>query len=712
MNRCLPIVLLLMLIGGVAAQTPQPTPPENETIKISTNLIQVDVTVTDRNGNVVTDLKPEDFEIYENGQKQPITDFSFVSIDNRTAAAATQPTGKPDKNGIPIPPVKLKAEQVRRAYALVVDDLGLSFGNVFWVQQSLRKFINEQMQNGDLVAVIRTGSGIGALQSFTSDKRQLLAAVDKIKWNAYGREGIGTFAPIETTLKEDLAGVQRSDGTTKNPAGDEQDKEFQKQVDQFRNENFSVGTLGALSYIIRGMRDLPGRKAILLFSQGFPLRPEGRILDSTRVLIDLANRSSVLIYTLDPRGLVNPLMANADDVVRNVVPTDPGGGRFDSNPIEARATTFRESQMFLRFIAEETGGIAFLNQNNLDKGILQAVNDQSGYYLLGYQPDDETFDPKKSKFNRLEVKLLRPGLKIRYRSGFFGITDDKMQNVAAVTPQQKLFNALTSPFGANEVSLSLYPIFENDAGSGDRIQALIHIDGNDLQFARTPEGKQKAVFDIIATIFGDNGMLIEQSSKVYTLELAEKVHQNMLRNGLVYTLSVPVKKAGAYQFRIALRDAVSNKVGSASQFIEVPNIKKRMALSNLVLDNFTPDEWQKIKLGASRDESEKSVLLDAALRRFRSGTILRYDFVIYNPKQSRQLKTQMRLIKDGRVVHEEAPVPVKAPGPTDPTRLPAAGALTLGRNLEPGSYLLQVIVTDEANAKNLAAQFVEFEIIQ
>ncbi len=698
---------------SVHAQNPTGTPSE-DVLKISTTLIQADVTVTDKDGKVVTDLKPEDFEIYENGKKQEITNFSFVLVDAKSAPKEAVKTSKPTKNSIPIPPVKLKAEQVRRTYALVVDDLGLNFANVFWVQQSLKKFVNEQMQEGDLVAIVRTGSGIGALQSFTSDKRQLLAAINKVKWNSQGRSGVSTFAPIELSLKEEIAGMPKLGGGSKNPQGSEDDNQFEKEIEEFRNENFSVGTLGALSYVIRGMRELPGRKAVMVFSEGFALTQKDglggipkptRILNAMRVLADLANRSSVVIYTLDPRGLQVPIMANADDRVLDIFNASPTAKLQDRNDM------FLESQQSLRYLAYETGGFPFINQNSLDLGMRQVLADQSSYYLLGYQPDDETFDPKKNKFNKLEIKLTRPGLKIRYRSGFFGITDEKIQNVTQ-TPRQKLMTALTSPFGASDVSLSLYPIYYNDAKDGDLIQALVYIDAKDLKFTEA-NGKQKANFDIVAMTFGDNGVTVNQLSKNYTIEVSEKIYQNMLTNGFVYKLAVPIKKSGAYQFRIALRDTNSDKVGAASQFVEVPNFKKRMSISNLILDNFTPEELQKIKLGGSRNSSDRTVLLNTTLREFKRGTILRYDYVIYNPKQVQSLTTQMRLIRDGKVIYEDAPAPLKLDGQTDLMRLQSSGVLTLGKNLEAGSYILQTIVFDTAEkGKNaFATQFVEIEVV-
>lgn len=721
--------LLLVFSLKVLCQNPLPTPPplvdNSDVIKISTTLIQVDVTVTDKKGNVVTDLKPEDFEIYENGKKQDITNFSFIFQDNKKEQNPTvkQQTPVKEKDAIPIPPLKLKPEQVRRTYALVVDDLGIAFENIAKVKQSLKKFVNEQMQEGDLVAIIRTGSGVGALQSFTTDKRQLLAAIEKIRWNSQGRSGISVIDAIKQGEKKpQLFGVN-SDGTANQVSGTEEDKIFQEQIANFRNENFAVGTLGSLNHIIRGMNDLPGRKSLLLFSDGFTITEtqEGRqipnrIMDAIRALADLANRSSVVIYTLDPRGL---------QVVHALIPEDnlwdygSSSGSFSvdgdeiSKKLERRSDIFRESQESLRFLAYETGGIPFVNQNDLNIGMQQAVNDQKGYYLLGYEPDDETFDPRKNKFNKLEIKLNRPDLKVRYRSGFFGITDEKIRSTFEPNnPQQKLFNALNSPFGATEINLSLYPIYSNDAKNGDAISALVYIDTKDLKFSESTDDKRKANFDIVAMTFGDNGLPVDKLSKNYTIEVSEKVYQNMLKNGFVYKLFVPIKKAGAYQFRVALRDTASEMVGSASQFIEVPNVKKRMTLSNIVLDDFTPNEWQKIKLGGSRDDSERSVLLDTTLRQFKRGTILRYDYAIYDFKQTKEIETRMRLIKDGKVVYEEQPEPVKTEGQTDRTRIQSAGAFSLGKNLEPGDYILQIIVTDGKNEKKFATQFVEFEIVQ
>src|SRR4051812_30181658 len=150
--------------------TPPPTQPqtqqqeqvdEDEVVRITTNLVQVDAVVTDKSGKLVTDLKPEEFEIYEDERRQKVTNFSFVATEGE--APPTPGAGKPpapvDKTSPPAPPVRLRPEQVRRTIALVVDDLGLSFESTAYVRQALKKFVDRQVQPGDLIAIIRTGGG-------------------------------------------------------------------------------------------------------------------------------------------------------------------------------------------------------------------------------------------------------------------------------------------------------------------------------------------------------------------------------------------------------------------------------------------------------------------------------------------------------------------------------------------------------------------------
>lgn len=691
-------------------ETPKPAIEDEDIVKISTALIQIDVTVTDKDGKVVTDLKPEDFEVYENKQKQEITNFSFVSAAPQLQSPSTPKAEKKPENGIPLPPVSVKPEQIRRTIALVVDDLGLSFESTYFVRRSLKKFVDEQMQPNDLVAVIRTGSGAGALQQFTSDKRQLYAAIEAIKWNALGRAGVSAFAPIEPTPLENA----QSAGADVSNEDVEEEKQRINDFNNFREDIFSVGTLGAINFVVKGMNELPGRKSIMLFSDGFAICNAqntdrcARILDSLKQLTDLCNRAAVSIYSLDARGLAYTGITAADNVGANP--------QAIQNAMSSRSAELFDKQEGLSYLANETGGRAFFNNNDFNKSLDKALEDQKGFYLLGYQPDSETFDPVKRRFNKLDIKVKRPGTSVRYRSGFFGVADRKVV-ATQKTPAQQILTALSSPFAASGIELHLNTLFGKDEKQGAFVQSFLHIDAKELKFSDTPDGQKQAVFNLLAVNFGANGIPIEQISKTYTLKVKAEAYEQISKEGFVYNFLFPIKKAGAYQMRVAIRDSETSKVGSASQFIEVPDIKKQRAmLSGILLENFTAEEWKKYESGSTERMTDPQT--DTSLRRFKRGTVLRYGVDVYNAKldatQKTNLLTQIRVFRDGKMILDGKPKPLDASQQKNPSRINFLGALNLGGAMQSGDYVLQIIVTDAlAKEKNkIATQWVQFEVTE
>lgn len=699
----------LVLSTAVFSQQPTPSPKsakDEDVVKISTNLIQIDVTVTDKSGKVVRDLRPEDFEVYENGQKQNISNFSFILNARETAAPVEKPAEKKPQVVLPPPPVR--PEQVRRTIALVVDDLSLSFESTYYARRAIKKFVDEQMQDGDLVAIIRTGGGIGALQQFTTDKRQLYAAIEKIRWNSIGTGQIGAFAPMEA--KPDLGPTPEPEPGDRTPEG------IQKEQDSFRASIFATGTLGAINYVIRGMHDLPGRKSVMLISDGFKLYEEdaggfkesGRVLEALRRLVDAANRASVVIYTMDARGLQYAGLTAADNT------SGRSAEDVESELSDRRAQLF-DTQDGLRYLAQQTGGLSVINSNDLSGGIRRILDDQS-YYLLAYVPDDETFDPKTRRFNKLVVKVTRPGLKVRYRSGFFGVSDEKMNTVAGPSGNQKLLDALTSPFAVNQVPLRLNALFGSQQGAS-YIRSLLHINLQDIKFDQQPDKTRKAVIDILAVAFGDNGLIVDQSGKTYTLSFPEDVYQKYLRKGLVQSFIFPIKKAGAYQLRIAIRDHGTDNVGSANQFIEVPNLKKdRLVLSGVLLEDMPVAEWNK-RVKGQTVATETTVWVDTSTRQFKHGTVLSYGFSAFNAKpgslKGGNLESQIRVFRAGKMLFEGKPQKIVSEKPR-PNAVDVAGSLILGSVMEPGDYVMQIVVTDKlAKEKyNSASQFVQFEIVE
>ncbi|HRH45676.1 MAG TPA: VWA domain-containing protein, partial [Pyrinomonadaceae bacterium] len=611
---------------------------------------------------------------------------------------------------------------IRRTYAILVDDLGLSFSSIFWVKDALKKFIKEQMEEGDLVAILRVGTGLGALQSFTSDKRQLLAAVEKIRWNSLANSF--SYEPISPALTDEQSLDVSPEQLAQRAAKGEKDEEFNKKVLIDRQSNVATGSLGALNYVIKGMSDLPGRKSVIFFSEGFqiydrsetspPIPKPTKVLDALRSVAESATRASVVVYTFDPRGIYAP-GADAQDDISGLARNPKGNTQL----IRDRETNITDSVDSLRYLAEETGGIANLG-NNINKGIEKVFNDQS-YYLLGYQPDSETFDPKKDKFNKLEVRLKRPDLKIRYRSGFYGVADDKLkESQTKQTPQQKIYSALSSPFGANEINLSLYSVFYNDFQNRNFIRALVHINAKDLSFTPESDGFYKTSFEIITSIFDSNGISANNGISPVNLRFSKENYAKVLKEGVIYNLETPIIVTGGYQFRVALRDPATNKVGSASQFIEVPDLKKKnLTLSQLIVRNYSINQWNELISGktVSFDYEKKSILSNTALREFKRGSVISYYYIIYNTKwdtrKSPKLEVQTRLFKDGKLLMGNEPETLNIGNQKDLNRIEASNAVTLGTDLALGDYILQIIVIDK-NAdrkKQIATQWIDFEIV-
>ena len=581
-----------------ASPTPAPAPApvddsdDDDVVRITTNLVQFDAVVTDKQGRHVTDLRPEEFEVLVDGKRQELSNFSFVTTGPAATRdeAAAPAAARPDKSAPPLPPVPLRHSQVRRTIALVADDLGTSFSDLVYVRQALKKFVDEQMQPGDLVAVMRTSAGVGALQQFTSDKQILHRAIERVRWNPSGRAGISTFAPIEA---DPLAQAGPAGGGGRRPGGggaaenpgSGDDRDAAADLEEFRRGVFTVGTLGAIDFIVRGMRELPGRKSVVVLSGGFSifrdprdpndLKNSDRILESMRRLTDQANRASVIIYTMDARGLVYPGLTAADNA---------SGGRVpDFSATNARMDEIWRGQEGLAYLAEQTGGIFIKNTNDLGGGMRRVLEDQRGYYLIGFRPEEDVFRPLngRTRFNKFEVRVKRAGVRVRTRAGFYGYAEAPTRPVPR-TRSEQILAALTSPVASGELSLRLTSLFSSPAAKSNVVDSLLHIDASQLRLTDEPDGWKKAVIDVVAIAFGENGQVVDEINRTETVRARGEAVQQMLSNGLVYVMKLPVKKAGAYQLRVAVRDVATEKVGSASQFIEVPDLKKeRLTLSGI-----------------------------------------------------------------------------------------------------------------------------------
>jgi VWFA-related protein len=694
MNRKLILASFVSLCIFVSAlaqtQPPQrPVDDKDDVVKITTNLVQIDAVVT-KDGKPVTDLTAEDFEIYEDGKRQAITSFAYISNISASVSSVAAKTA-PDKTAPEpgLPPEPIKPEAARRTMAIVVDDLGMSAQGMNEARNRLRKLVAEELQPNDLVAVIRTGGQMGALQQFTNDKRVLNRAVSQLNWNPCSRIDISTITKVEDW---------RGGGCL--------------------NTHLGV-SIKALQYILQSMGELPGRKSLVLVSEDISERvltpgPEGadRILVTPdnvmnygswlRQITETAIRSSVVIYSIDMQGLQYTGIKASDAVSGRIPETRP----VLTELLGPRFKTLQERREGSLRIAKETGGFQITNTNGLP--IDRILEDQSGYYLIGYRPTDETFN---RQFHHISAKVKRSGMTVRTRTGFFGVTEEDVARSRKRRLDQTNL-ALLSPFGAQGIELNVTSFFthgktedgttEGGKTEGPVVRSFVYVNANNLTFTPVND-RQRTSLEMHGVILGDNGSILEQVKHTAVLSLRENEYQQALRGGLNLRLDLPAKRPGSYQVRIAVRDQDSAKIGSAGKFVTVPDLKdQHLAVSGIVLS----DNAGAVASGAA--------MANPSTRRFAAGSNLHFAFVIYNAANNPNLVMDTSLFRDGKRVSTEMQGAVSAAKQEDSGRLFATGMARLDRNLEPGNYYLQVVITDKAakDKQPPVTQWVEFEIVK
>ena len=710
---------LLMSAMFAAAQQPAPPPPNVDqtgtVFTVTTTLVQLDAVVSDSKGHNVAGLKPDDFEVLVDGKPQRLTHFSYVRLAPESPASGTAPVPGAAP-GLPPPPTpQLRPEDVRRTIVLMVDDLGLSFESMAWVRSSLHKFIDTQMQPGDLIAVMRTGSGSGALQQFTADRRILLSLINGLSWNPNGRAGINVFEALGKVSGQAV------------PSGNTLSYDVNYEI---RKHTISmVGTLGAISYAVDALGEMPGRKSIVLFSDGIQVftpaqgpamhvpgstdklidTPAQEVINALRRLIDRANRAGTVIYTMHAMGL-QPLQLDAADRVPLDNSLNFGARQVQTTlsnlthvgAIGGRDYVLNVSQQGLAYLADRTGGLAYENGNDLNYGLSRVLEDQKGYYLLGFSPPEGLFEGKDREraFHQISVKVKGSALHVRSRSGFFGETDNEAAARVSRTPLEEMRVAMLSPFKSHGVRVRLTALYAETAKKGAQVRNLLYINAHDLTWQAQTDGSAKALLQVLAVATGADEKPLKLVARYYELRIRPGKIEEAKREGVVYSLDVPVPRRGAYQIRVAVRDEGSARVGSATQFVEIPDLKKvRFALASIVLRD------------AVKDADAAFAEISPARRQFWPGDEIEY---VCHLEQGRErgaasnLSPLVRIVRDGKEVYS-APakiVDVAGSGPA------VFGALRLAKAMPPGDYYLQVVAQDPAGGKNaIAGQWTDFRVV-
>ncbi len=707
--------LILISTSGLPAQQ---SPPDrtDPVFRTSADLVTIDAVVTDGDGRHVTDLTATDFEVTVSGKKQELQQAVYVKTADQppvlaaaraaaapppeTSAASAAPA--PSEASLALRKTGVQPDHIARTIALVVDDLGLSFESTFYVRKALHKYVDTQMQPGDLVAIVRTAGGVGALQQFTTDKRLLHMAAERVQWDFRSRNAVGWLRPV--TLGTGVGDVDDS------AAAD------------LRDAMASSGSLGALEFIARGVAELPGRKCIVFMSEGFvgmfkDRAESGRIWRSMSRMLGRANAAGVVVYTVDAGGLQTGGLT-AEDNPQQIQTGIQGTYDAEATVRDRANTRFRslfDAQESLQFIADQTGGLAVANTNDLNLGISRVLDDQQGYYLLGYVASK---DAPRSGWdqNRVKVRVKRPGLHVRARQGFFGPSDPTEPRGFGY---DTLTRAALSPFASSAITARLTSLFGHDGKHGAYVRSLLFIDTSDLRFDEDPPGRHTATFQVNLLAIGDNGVVLAEWRRLVPVALNDAQFQLARERGIVYSVRTRIKEPGGYQIRAAVRDVNTNLTGSASQFIEVPKVGSgKLALSGVLLKGLAEgDAATAVGMvpGAAPEGLAEAVLLEPEVRVLEPGTDAVYAYEIYDglkPEDAGHLQMATALLREGKVVYQSPFSPVTA-APRAGKKLraiPIAGKLALGKDMPAGPYTLEVIVRGKDERKLERKQWLDFEI--
>ena len=676
-------------------------------IMVSVNEVRIDVVVLDKKGNQITDLTADDFEVFQDNKRQTIT--SGVYIDSQpNNAARTAATRKEAQNIPQFPTTALKKEDVRRTILFVVDDYALSFENGYYTKMALRNFVEKQMQTGDLVAIIRTDYGNRSLNMFLSDKREVFARI-----NAMSSTKAMRLEDIEKDYMGDQVVRSREDSTEFKKGAQNAMKEY---VARFQS-NIHEKQITALFYSIDVMKNMPGRKILNMMTPFSTHSSDDKqeIFSHYRNLYgrlaDEALRAGVVINYLDMDGL---------DASRGYRYIESQGyiivQSFDNRAIP---------------LPGRTGGVIIRDSNFFLSGIgKEAESLMKGYYLISYTPPPDTFETrdKKDVYHRLKVRVKRSGAVVHTRDGFFG----KLESEPDVeTTKNPLIEAIYSPFKQDDINVNIAAGYVKDAEAGYLVRSWIHLDPEDIKIMESEDGGARIDLETLFLASDIDGGVQDARYEKYTFTIEpENKVENIAwikKHGIRFSLLLPVKKPGSYYVRIAVQEKESGKVGSAYQFLEIPDLsKKNMALSNIFMltsaDDLTwmlSDATKEIDKGVFFPMFQAEEVRSPALRTYLPGDNLQTLAMIYNADAKAlarsEIETQTILYKDGVEFMRGEPTPITPDKVDNPGSIPLLNRLTVGTNMPPGDYVLQILATEKKNGKkkeNVASQTLGFTVVE
>jgi VWFA-related protein len=542
---CTALCAALIWAQQPAAKPGAPSQGSTPTFRSTTRLVQVNVIVRHK-GEPVTDLKKDDFKVFDNGKQQTISSFSISSSN-----------GKLPTSPIKLPPGVYTNQLMSKpgtpqSVTIILLDMqntsaraGTAMAQQQWARQQVVKFLQTIHPEDRVGVYLLTGAGLKVLHDYTTDSSGLLRAL-----NAYSDGKTLPDISQDETMSFGTDMVSLNNWVTTGSTGAQRDFYM---IDRVK------GTLAVIQFIANHLASLPGRKNLVWVSTGFPLligySPEA-MRDPSRIQADFSddisktvkavNDANVAIYPVDERGLVTDQRFNAENQKVNLKP------KLGMGPIVANQQTMEE-------MASRTGGKAFYNTNDLKKAIRDAIEDSSTTYTLGFYPSDEEYD---GKFHKLSVKVEHAGIgyDVRYRKGYYDFpnktADDKTRKV-------EIADAVMSPLDSTALGVSVGTA-RTDKPAPNTMVVRMEVDPNGIGWSPNAD-RMHAKLDIFLVQKNDRGNQFGGTDDTIELNLTKPDFDKMMKSQglLLPDRNVPLV-AQASQLRIVVRDDASGTLGSVT----------------------------------------------------------------------------------------------------------------------------------------------------
>ena len=662
-------ILLLCCITGIAAldERPQTQPKEKtqagQILKVSTELAEVRAVVTDQNGRMVEDLKKEDFELLEDGQPQEISFFTISKVEqtNESTQPKATPSGKTGER-LSAPPM--------RSTILYVDNLHLEFRHLNWVKDNLRRIINEKMTDQDMMAIVTSDGTLGIAEQFTRDRQILRRAIEQIKIGPISGETPFSATLAGRIMRDDALALE--EGKAKLEAA-EFVKDKGGSLTLARSEailsgaaRFREAMLFTLKALIEQMAGMPGQRMIAIFSSGFTQNarngwPQYR---EAQTVINQAVRSGVVLYSIDGNGL----------------------SFEDPDP---------EKQDALVALAKETGGEFYSNDNNLSGLLGRAFESNRFYYVLAYylKPANNA-----AKFRSIKVHIRNhPEYSVRSPRGYssseiLAKTDEK-----ETAPHQRLIRAVNAPLQASNLKVSAKMDLINPQEDPQHVSLTVGFDGEKLQY-ESQDQRHAFTVEILYVIYDSNGKQVDGQAGSVQGSLTPERLDLARANGYVFSKLLTLKP-GAYQARVGVREPTSERTGTTSAWIEVPNLRQsKIALSSLLF----LDPPSVVDADPTNPSELRTIAMVQGVRLFHHTNVCTYAFQVYRSANSAvgsDLTCKAELLKNGKPTKKSQWLPLSGgKNQSNNGQVYVRGKVDLA-GLDPGMYELSVSVRDARSNK-------------